>query len=1130
MNIIGLKDLMKINNPSERKYLNEDNYRHILKIYLGDSSLEYLNTAKNLLEARNDVKYVSAAENLDILDFDTDAGNMLSEINNVTAYSNINDNTYYFNDMNIKEAWEICQGSRNITIGILDKGINYNHEDLADNMWVNTDEIPNDGIDNDNNGYIDDIHGWNFANNSDEIDLPVGHGTISASIARAVGDNSVGMSGVAQKVSIAGLTINGTVENNTKTFMEIEVEAMAYVINNDIDFAYFGIILGPLYNYEFDILQAAIENYDSLCIVPSGNAGDNLEQVFISPICYDSDNILTVGGTSTSGNLIFNYGQNTVDVLAGAEAVCICVPESNNTYDYAYGTSVSAPLVLGVAVLLKNYNPSASWQDIKTAICSTVNESLVQGAEGKIKYPGIVDAYAALMWMKENSPRKFTWDFGDDVYSDMTNLTSNITREDMTFKANAAKPMTIEQGIVKLINGVYYNGRLKLTGEGDLSERSISFDVFGDTNIYITADATTFRNLVIADENGNELDKIEVSNEADVYRYEYKGEPQKIYLYSQDSGIQIYAVSVTENTYTTDTIDKEWNIGSADFAGYSTITSETTVDGLTIVPNATVAANNHYVDNIKYTRYIGLLTAGNAEREAIKFDVPGPCNITIVGRSSGTETRNILVGNKLGYLAGKIPVTNQGSRQTVKYTGCADTLYITSQSGGIRIYDIMVSTVESEPRVTRSPLTAAQASLNTDTVSPVSDVVTTPVSIFAKQADITTSTAALYSANTLTVSSADDSCYSQLSEAEKSVYNSIKTSIVTNGRYDDNLLIVIDTTDYADTQTNRLTIREMIKSALSAFINDHPEIFWIDSFDYAFNINNGVIEGIDVYITKTEENKDAAQTADLIEEMNTLASSLSAQYNAYTGRFGVDYDRIVYLADLLRDEFNLVGYDEDYENQSNAAGALINNCADSFGAARAFKLLCDECGITCLYAEGYVNNIPAAYNLIKYDGNWYVYDITSDDNYMTALPGGYVFANPSVYGDNNVRDFSYPALDIADYIILGDADMSGYVTANDAAVVIAHVMDASSVDLSNRAKLRADVDFNGIITANDSSIISSMALGFTSNRISLMSNDSFLDNDAFMNELLEAYNALAADLGVDTLTMDELKGFFENAE
>ena len=108
--------------------------------------------------------------------------------------------------------------------------------------------------------------------------------------------------------------------------------------------------------------------------------------------------------------------------------------------------------------------------------------------------------------------------------------------------------------------------------------------------------------------------------------------------------------------------------------------------------------------------------------------------------------------------------------------------------------------------------------------------------------------------------------------------------------------------------------------------------------------------------------------------------------------------------------------------------------------------------------------------------------------------------------------------------------MSGYVTANDAAVVIAHVMDASSVDLSNRAKLRADVDFNGIITANDSSIISSMALGFTSNGISLMSNDSFLDNDAFMNELLEAYNALAADFGIDTLTMDELKGFFENAE
>lgn len=897
-----------------------------------------------------------------------------------------------------------------------------------------------------------------------------------------------------------------------------------------------------------DIVYCALKNFQGLMFASAGNNRTNNDTIDHYPSNYDLDNIIAVAASDARGYLWghtpnvdptplqnggSNYSATKVDIAAAGDNVNVC--NENNTFGVNGGTSIATPLAAGVAALLKAYQPEATAAEIKSAIMQTVNTAPLT-SEGAVMSnltvsDGRINAYKALLKLKETNPRtKMTWDFGDDVYSDMTNLTSNITREDMTFKANAAKPMTIEQGIVKLINGVYYNGRLKLTGEGDLSERSISFDVFGDTNIYITADATTFRNLVIADENGNELDKIEVSYEADVYRYEYKGEPQKIYLYSEDSGIQIYAVSVTENTYTTDIIDKEWNIGSADFAGYSTITSETTVDGLTIVPNATVAANNHYVDNIKYTRYIGLLTAGNAEREAIKFDVPGPCNITIAGRSSGTETRNILVGNKLGYLAGKIPVTNQGSRQTVKYTGCADTLYITSQSGGIRIYDIMVSTVESEPRVTRSPLTAAQASLNTDTVSPVSDVVTTPVSIFAKQADITTSTAALYSANTLTVSSADDSCYSQLSEAEKSVYNSIKTSIVTNGRYDDNLLIVIDTTDYADTQTNRLTIREMIKSALSAFINDHPEIFWIDSFDYAFNINNGVIEGIDVYITKTEENKDAAQTADLIEEMNTLASSLSAQYNAYTGRFGVDYDRIVYLADLLRDEFNLVGYDEDYENQSNAAGALINNCADSFGAARAFKLLCDECGITCLYAEGYVNNIPAAYNLIKYDGNWYVYDITSDDNYMTALPGGYVFANPSVYGDNNVRDFSYPALDSADYIILGDADMSGYVTANDAAVVIAHVMDASSVDLSNRAKLRADVDFNGIITANDSSIISSMALGFTSNRISLMSNDSFLDNDAFMNELLEAYNALAADLGVDTLTMDELKGFFENAE
>jgi subtilisin family serine protease len=273
-------------------------------------------------------------------------------------------------DMDAPEAWDITRGDPSVVIGIIDTGVNYNHPDLAANVWTNPGEIPNDGIDNDGNGFIDDIHGWDFANNDSDPMDDNGHGTRVAGIADAVGDNGAGVSGVAWNARIMPLkflSADGTGETSAA------VQAIHYAIM----MRQRGVNIGVVNNSWGDgsasvLLQQAIADGGAagiLFVAAAGNNQRNTDTQPFFPASYALPNIISVAGTDSKDALWSgsNFGAVTVDV--GAPADSVYTTALSITYGFASGTSMAAPQVTGLAALALSISPpGTSYQIIRDAI------------------------------------------------------------------------------------------------------------------------------------------------------------------------------------------------------------------------------------------------------------------------------------------------------------------------------------------------------------------------------------------------------------------------------------------------------------------------------------------------------------------------------------------------------------------------------------------------------------------------------------------------------------------------------------------------------------------------------------------------------------------------------------------
>jgi len=264
-------------------------------------------------------------------------------------------------------------GSSTVYVGIIDEGYQYNHVDLTANAGVNTGEIPGDGLDNDGNGYIDDIYGWDFDGNNNSVYDGTGddHGTHVAGTIGGVGGNGIGVAGVNWNVKMLSAKFlgaaGGTTANAVKAvdyFTTLKTRATNPINIIATNNSWGG---GGYTQSLFDAIQRA-NNAGILFVAAAGNSSANIDKRLSYPAAYSNANIISVASITSTGALssFSNYGAKNVDLGAPGSAIYSTLP--GNTYGTYSGTSMAAPHVAGAVALYKSINPSANAAAIKTAI------------------------------------------------------------------------------------------------------------------------------------------------------------------------------------------------------------------------------------------------------------------------------------------------------------------------------------------------------------------------------------------------------------------------------------------------------------------------------------------------------------------------------------------------------------------------------------------------------------------------------------------------------------------------------------------------------------------------------------------------------------------------------------------
>ena len=309
--------------------------------------------------------------------------------------------SWAYQDVKLPQAWEYTTGSSDVTVAIIDNGFDYLHPDLRENVWINSDEVPGDNIDNDNNGYKDDIYGWDFSQNSNKSNSPgpnlsnfkqanrktFHHGTAVAGLMGAEGNNGISSSGASWSVKLMNLRVVGS---SGKGNIAPLPEAIRYAVDNGADIISFSMVGTTPNKKVVGKIKKAVDyayNNQVAMFAAAGNKFKNLNKDPVYPICADKDSAhQKIIGVSAVGkehriSMFSNSGSDCVDVTAPGESVSsTMVYQPDRDLDQKYGgswsgTSFATPLVAGVGALIKTLRPNWAPPRIYDAITNNTHKS-----------------------------------------------------------------------------------------------------------------------------------------------------------------------------------------------------------------------------------------------------------------------------------------------------------------------------------------------------------------------------------------------------------------------------------------------------------------------------------------------------------------------------------------------------------------------------------------------------------------------------------------------------------------------------------------------------------------------------------------------------------------------------------
>lgn len=311
----------------------------------------------------------------------------------------------YLEQINFKPAG--AENLQPITVAVIDQGVDWTHPDLKNQMWMNMSEIPGNGIDDDRNGFVDDVYGWNFFDNNNDVSPKGGHGTKLAGIIAAQANNQEGIAGIAPNVKIMPLTVCSAQAGCKQSAI---ISAIYYAANNGAKVI--NLSLGDTTGYKTAYSAAIAYAYSRNVVIAAaaGSAGQGYDLNLnpISPVCNDNGQnmVLGVGTVDENGNrpVWANYG-NCVDVTApGVNIFTAFAPEFNNGREYGYsnGNSFATAEVSGLAALMFSKNPQSTAAEIINVIIKNSNQqtgliNVEQTLQSQNSRPGqVLGAFTAI--------------------------------------------------------------------------------------------------------------------------------------------------------------------------------------------------------------------------------------------------------------------------------------------------------------------------------------------------------------------------------------------------------------------------------------------------------------------------------------------------------------------------------------------------------------------------------------------------------------------------------------------------------------------------------------------------------------------------------------------------------------